>query len=91
MAASLSGSMVTTMGAPAGRLEVPVMSGVLSLARASALIVRLGAAAATVVLKGWVALASPLPRPVFWPVAMLLPTWTRMSPLLFGVGVTARV
>src|SRR3989338_2732010 len=88
---SLSGSMVMTMGAPADRLVVPLITGVVSLARLSTSMVTVGAAAAPVVLNGWVMESPTLLRPVAVAVATLLATLSAIFPLLLLGGETTRV
>src|SRR3569833_1027078 len=84
-------SILTTMGAPAERLVVPVITGRVLVASASALIATLGGAAAPVGLYPWLVLAPALPRPELVPVAAPEATLTAMLPELLAVGVTACV
>lgn len=89
----MSGSIVITMGAPAGKFDVPVIIGVVSVVRLLESIVSVGGVAAvgSVVLNACVAIASALPLPVLVPVATLLATLIVISPLELAVGVTTRV
>ena len=82
---------MTKTGAPAARLVVPDIIGLELVARLSMSMVMVGAEAAAVVLKSWVADAAVFSLPVLIPKAAPDATETLIAPLLFVVGVTTRV